>query len=194
MTDGSGLHKALAAVQAELPPIGKDHKADTGKFSYTYASLNDVNRALLPILAAHNLTWTCTLSTEPRALVGTLTHAPTGERCESWWPLPATTDPQQLGSAVTYGRRYLLLAVTGSAPDEDDDGAAATRASGDRDAAAATIRGLRDRSPAWWDVEVAPKVDALVEYASKGPSYLESTLNRLDGAHADWETRNEVTA
>lgn len=122
------LHAALAAVQAALPTIGKAHTAKTKTFDYTYASLNDVNRALLPLLSANGLTWTCAMSVDPRALVGTLSHVGTGDHVVSWWPLPATSDPQQLGSAVTYARRYMLLAVTGSAPDEDDDGAAAMRA------------------------------------------------------------------
>jgi hypothetical protein len=38
---------------------------------------------------------------------------------------PSKTDPQGVGSASTYGRRYSLLAMTGAAP-EDDDGNAAS--------------------------------------------------------------------
>ena len=43
------------------------------------------------------------------------------------YPLPSANTPaQQMGSAITYARRYCLLAVTGVAPeDEDDDGASA---------------------------------------------------------------------
>jgi hypothetical protein len=36
-------------------------------------------------------------------------------------------DPQSLGSALTYGRRYALMGIVGVAP-EDDDGAAASGA------------------------------------------------------------------
>ena len=45
-----------------------------------------------------------------------------GEVINGEWPLPAGGNPQQIGSALTYGRRYTLCAVTGIAPDEDDDG------------------------------------------------------------------------
>jgi hypothetical protein len=38
---------------------------------------------------------------------------------------PAKLDAQGIGSAVTYARRYALLAITGAAP-VDDDGAAAS--------------------------------------------------------------------
>jgi hypothetical protein len=39
---------------------------------------------------------------------------------------PTKNDPQGVGSAITYARRYSLLAMTGAAP-EDDDGNAASR-------------------------------------------------------------------
>lgn len=38
---------------------------------------------------------------------------------------PSKSDPQGVGSAITYGRRYSLLSITGTAP-EDDDGNAAS--------------------------------------------------------------------
>jgi hypothetical protein len=38
---------------------------------------------------------------------------------------PSKSDPQGVGSAVTYARRYALLAMTGAAP-EDDDGNSAS--------------------------------------------------------------------
>lgn len=44
---------------------------------------------------------------------------------------PSKTDPQGVGSAITYGRRYSLLAMTGAAP-EDDDGNAASGPRQDR--------------------------------------------------------------
>jgi len=31
-----------------------------------------------------------------------------------------SNDPQSIGSAITYGRRYMLMAMTGVAPDDDD--------------------------------------------------------------------------
>lgn len=42
---------------------------------------------------------------------------------------PTKADPQGVGSAITYGRRYGLQAMTGVAP-EDDDGNAASRPNG----------------------------------------------------------------
>lgn len=46
-----------------------------------------------------------------------------GESDEGWVPLPdpVRSDWQQVGSAITYARRYCLGAVTGIAVDDDDD-------------------------------------------------------------------------
>jgi ERF superfamily len=58
-----------------------------------------------------------------------ITHVPSGEYDEDVMPLMcASLDPQGQGSALTYARRYALLAVLNLAPGEDDDGASAGRA------------------------------------------------------------------
>ena len=56
-----------------------------------------------------------------------LIHAPTGEFERTQIEIPITRlDPQSMGSAITYGRRYTLLAALGLTSDEaDDDGARA---------------------------------------------------------------------
>jgi hypothetical protein len=45
-----------------------------------------------------------------------------GELLESTYPLPDVADPQKLGAAITYARRYSLSALLCVCPDEDDDG------------------------------------------------------------------------
>lgn len=54
-------------------------------------------------------------------LVTRLTHA-SGQWFESLYPLPSNGGPQQLGSAITYARRYALAAMLSVVADEDDDG------------------------------------------------------------------------
>lgn len=60
-------------------------------------------------------------------LVTTLAHS-SGEWMRSRWQITATkNDPQSLGSALTYFRRYSLCAAVGiTAENEDDDGNAAS--------------------------------------------------------------------
>jgi hypothetical protein len=43
-----------------------------------------------------------------------------GEQIDGLWPLPDRGTPQEIGSAITYARRYSLCAVTGVAPADDD--------------------------------------------------------------------------
>src|SRR5690606_34618165 len=56
------LTAALAAVQAELPSITKGETAVVptkagGKYTYSYADLAAVSKAVLPLLGKHGLAW-----------------------------------------------------------------------------------------------------------------------------------------
>lgn len=127
------LAAALAAFQAELPTIHKGETANVvtakGKYSYTYASLGDISRVVLPLLGKHGLSWLTKpdLNDAGRfVLKYKLFHA-SGESETGEYPLTGNT-PQEIGSSITYARRYTLCSVTGVAPDDDDDGAAASQA------------------------------------------------------------------
>lgn len=130
-TDHPSLAAALAAFQANLPHIGKDNRAtvrsDKGSYTYTYANLADVSAKVLPLLADHGLSFSAkpTVDESGRFVLHYLLRHTSGETDSGLYPL-ANGTPQQVGSAITYARRYALLAVTGVAPDtDDDDGAAA---------------------------------------------------------------------
>ena len=122
------LAKALAAFQAEMPTVTKNHtatvKSDKGSYSYTYAGLADVSEAAMPLLAKHGLSFS-TLPTG-QTLVGMLLHE-SGESLTASLPINGTT-PQQIGSSLTYMRRYLLGCMTGVVTDDDDDGQQAQQA------------------------------------------------------------------
>ncbi len=147
MSDGTGLALALAAVQADLPPIVKTERADVrtdkGNYSYTYADLAAVSRAIMPKLGEHGLAFIAKPTRSPVdgsfVLAYALLHE-SGDRESGEYPLPDKGTAQQIGSAITYARRYCLCAVTGVAPDDDDDGAAAS-------APVETVTYDRDRQP-----------------------------------------------
>lgn len=138
MTDApnhDSLATALVAFQAELPKVGKNHTARIpGKnggegYSYTYADLADLSDAAHPVLAKHGLAFTCSPRLNQAGsyeLAGILTHT-SGETMEGSLPLIGRT-PQELGSSMTYMRRYLLGAMTGIVTDDDDDGSRAQAA------------------------------------------------------------------
>lgn len=119
----SSLAAALAAFQADLPKV---HKGSTNThFKSKYAALEDIVSVVLPKLAAQGLAWITRPTADDGALVleYELRHE-SGESITGTYPL-GSGNHQQLGSAITYARRYTLSAVTGIAPDEDDDGNAA---------------------------------------------------------------------
>lgn len=116
---------ALTKALAEMKNPPKTHKANVGKFSYTYAGLPEIIDASRPILAKHKLTvlQSAEATDGHIAIVTTILHE-SGEWVSSA-PLsiaPLQTDPQKAGIAITYGRRYSLTAMLGLAPDDDTDG------------------------------------------------------------------------
>lgn len=122
---------ALAEFQATVPHIAKGNKAtvrsDKGNYTYDYADLTDITEVALPALAKCGLSFTSkpTISEGGFVLRYALRHA-AGHVEEGDFPLP---DPskfgaQQIGSWLTYARRYALCAITGIAPGGDDDDAA----------------------------------------------------------------------
>jgi hypothetical protein len=121
------LIEAVIAVQKSLPKIVKGNKVNAGAMRYAYADLTHVSEALMPVLTDHGLAFMAmpTISEHGPVLHYRLGHE-SGESLEGNYPLPSGVRSQELGSAITYARRYALCAVTGVAPvGDDDDGAKA---------------------------------------------------------------------
>jgi len=113
MTD---LFTALAAAQGEMKNAGFD--SQNKHFGNTYASLSAVRDAVVPALSAQGIAVTQTTVLDPFHLVTTLHKG--GESISSQWPL-SLAKPQEMGSQLTYARRYCLLAICGINGDVDDD-------------------------------------------------------------------------
>ena len=118
------LAKALLNVQRTVQPIAKD--AENPFTKSWYASLNSVMDACRAALIENDI-WMCQHPVpveQPNSLglVTKLTHAESGQWQSSLAvvPLPKA-DPQGMGSAITYARRYALTAMLGMVT-EDDDG------------------------------------------------------------------------
>ncbi|KKN03813.1 hypothetical protein LCGC14_1103860 [marine sediment metagenome] len=120
---------ALIAAQSELPTIIKDKLAKGDKFSYRYVSLDTVMPEALAILNKNGMALTQTVGTAEgggTTLSTTILHS-SGEWISDTQPLLLVKlDPQGQGSAITYARRYGLMAMLGLVADDDDDGAAAS--------------------------------------------------------------------
>lgn len=130
---------ALAELQTKLPEITKSKTAhvrsDKGNYSYTYADLATVTRALLPVMGALGLSFSArpTLTEDGRFVLAYKLLHTSGENEVGEYPLPNGGTPQAVGSAITYARRYALCAVTGAVAEEDDDGAKAEAEHGQQD-------------------------------------------------------------
>jgi hypothetical protein len=124
----SELAVALIKVQAELKPIIRNAEGQVGNKKRKYADLAAVSAAVLPLLAEHGLAFTAwpTLDDGQFVLSYSLIHE-AGEERTGTYPLPASGNPQQIGGVITYARRYCLCAVTGAAPEGEDDDAAGTQ-------------------------------------------------------------------
>jgi hypothetical protein len=112
--------KALLAVQKEAPKIQSD--GINPHFGSRYVTLESLMETILPVLNRHGVVLIQS-PTSDGSLFTRLIHAETGEDVVSTIPLMLSKDDAQgQGSAITYARRYALMAMLGLVADEDDDG------------------------------------------------------------------------
>lgn len=131
---GSGkLFGALAKAQAEFQSAELD--ASNPHYGSQYASIASILKAVRPALAKNEL---CLIQLPGRkveannvellTLTTILGHS-SGESIENYFELyPPKKDPQGIGSAMTYMRRYAAMAVLGIAGAHDDDAESARQA------------------------------------------------------------------
>lgn len=114
------LAKALAVAQGEVENASKTSKND--HFKNKYADLAEVLNTVRPVFAKHGLSIVQLPSYEqPLASVETILMHSSGEYISGVCSAPVTKpDPQGVGSAITYLRRYSLAAVAGIAQEDDD--------------------------------------------------------------------------
>jgi hypothetical protein len=162
-----GIATALAKAQANMGKALK--RADNPHFRSKYADLGNVMDACLPALneAGIALIQPTGENDHGRFVETILIHGESGESLTCRVPLIVSkNDMQGYGSAVTYARRYGLMAMAGIAP-EDDDGNAAAKAPPKQE--------QRQQKPQETDAEAIQKA---CEYLSEADS--------LDDLKARW--------
>lgn len=119
------LLRALIEARNEFPLIPLD--SINPHFKNKFANLATIFSCVQPILYKYGLV--VSQQTEVRIEGGvpvmtlvTMLYHKDGHALESYYLLPDIADPQKLGSAITYARRYALLSMLGVVGEQDDDG------------------------------------------------------------------------
>lgn len=126
--DINNLSAALVKAQAEMPTVPKQTKGQVGNQVRYYADLATVVEVVQPILAKHDLAYV-QFPGNDNGMVAVTTRLfhESGQWIEGTLLMPSGGNGAQgVGSALSYARRYSLMAVLGLAP-EDDDGAGASQ-------------------------------------------------------------------
>lgn len=115
------LATALAKAQAAMKPAKRS--VENSFFKTSYADLADVWAACQEPLTSNGLSVSQTTDFDENGIwIRTVLMHTSGESLEGRFPVrPLKPDPQALGSATSYARRYALAAMVGVVT-EDDDG------------------------------------------------------------------------
>lgn len=110
------LLTALVAAKNGFAPVRKDKTNPFHKSKY--ASLDSVLAAVEPSLTANGLVLSHSITD---GMLTTRLYHTSGDCLESGFALPELSDPQKLGSIISYYRRYAVCGLLSVTADEDDD-------------------------------------------------------------------------
>jgi len=119
----------LIKAQATIGVAVKNQKATGKAFQFAYADLAKVIETIKAPLNDNGIFFTQLVNKcEDGAVVETVLYHTSGEFISSETPIHcySDNDPQDFGKAISYSKRYALMAILGL-PTEDDDGAGNTK-------------------------------------------------------------------
>lgn len=111
------LLKSLANAKSEIGKMSKDN--NNPFFKSKFFDINQLLEHVEPLLFKHNLVVLQPI--EDGKVITKIYHAESGDFVSSELDLPQISDPQKVGSAITYYRRYTLASLL-AIQAEDDDG------------------------------------------------------------------------
>lgn len=120
---------ALIRAKVNFPPIYKT--SSNPHFKSKYAPLDAILEAIdAPLSQAGLVLIQPTIIRDGVTILSTqLIHAESGDSIASELVIPTQSDPQKLGAALTYYRRFSICSLLAIAAEADDDGAAAVSSS-----------------------------------------------------------------
>ena len=128
----SNLNTKYAKLLQDIPTFVTDLRADAGKRQYKYLGLDTLLKGVKPVFAKYGMGFYQSVKyvsgeDKPLGIVQTVIFDDADTLTVGEYPFFVLSDPQAVGSAVTYARRYSLYAALGIFPEKDDDGYSATR-------------------------------------------------------------------
>jgi hypothetical protein len=114
------IYSRLLEAKSEIGKVVKNAK--NPHFKNNYADINAIIETVEPVLIKHGLVLIQPI--ESGSVVTRIIDAATGEVLESAMPLSPTANPQQMGSQITYYRRYTLQSLLSLQAEDDDANAA----------------------------------------------------------------------
>lgn len=127
--ENSSLNKKFMQVLNEVPNFSTDETANAGSRTYKYLNLATLLKNIKPIFEKHDIAFSQKVTfdgtgdgRQTLGTVETIIFDENEQQTVCSYPFFVTGDPQQVGSAITYARRYSLTTVLGIFPDKDDDG------------------------------------------------------------------------
>lgn len=154
------ISKALMTFHVKMETIKKT--ADNPFFKSKYAPLTEILPAIQLPLSEAGLVFS--QFPDGDSLTTILMHPESGEFIEASYNLhPKAFDPQNIGSALTYARRYALCAILALNVDEDDDGNKAS-GNGFKPASQTTPPPKKDGPKLPWLNQGTPEYDKVVSF------------------------------
>jgi len=114
------FYSKIAEIQKEIGKMQKDTKG----YNYQYFDINQLLEKLKPLLEKHNLILLQPIKNGE--VISAIIDTEDNKEISSSLKLPEGVKPQDMGSAITYYRRYTLVSLL-AIEAEDDDGAKATK-------------------------------------------------------------------
>ena len=119
------LNEKLYDLQQEIGVISKD--ASNPFYKSKYFDVNSLIKQLQPLLKKNRLLLLQPI--EDNCVTSKIICIDSNLGTQSSIPLPDINDPQKLGSAITYYRRYTLASLLGLQADDDDGNLASGKSS-----------------------------------------------------------------
>jgi len=179
---------ALSKAQLEMGVAAKDKS--NPHFKSKYADLSSVMSACMDALGKHGIAviQPFIIGEDGKNYVDTiLIHGESGSQLSCRIPaMNQKGDMQGLGSAMTYARRYGLMAMAGIAPEDDDGNAAGQGSQGSRmvENSGPSIFDLIGAAKTLADANgLIPQVNAMTSNRQQATDKLSAKVDALGGAY-----------